>query len=67
MPTIKRDGYELKDIVRKGYPLSKVYRNGYLVWQKGGGGGEEIIASGFRNGYWVDELPWIDTDAWRDN
>ena len=58
MPTIKRDGYELKDIVRKGYPLSKVYRNG---------GGGDVIASCFGNGYWIDELPWIDTDAWRDN
>jgi hypothetical protein len=50
MPTIKRSGYELKDIVRKGYPLSKVYRNGYLVWQKGGGGGGDIVASCFGNG-----------------
>lgn len=66
MPTIKRDGYELKDIVRKRYPLAKVYRKGYLVWQKGGGG-VDVIASCFGNGYWIDELPWIDTDAWRDN
>lgn len=67
MPTIKRNGYELNDIVRKRYPLSKVYRNGYLVWQKGGGGGGDIVASCFGNGYWIDELPWIDTDAWKDN
>lgn len=67
MPTIKRGGYELVDIIRQGYPLLKVFRSGYLVWDKTKEDIDDESMSCFGNGYWVDTLPWLDSDAWRDN
>ena len=67
MPNIIRKGIEIKNIVRKGCPLTKVYRHGHLIWIRGGGGDESQNKSCFGNGYWVDTLPWIDTDGWKDN
>jgi len=26
-----------------------------------------LFLSCFGRGYWVDELPWVDTDAWENN
>ncbi len=66
MPTIKRGGYELVDIIRQGYPLLKVFRSGYLVWDKTNDD-EKEPSSCFGNGYWIDTLPWLDSDAWKDN
>ena len=41
--------------------VSAVYRGLILVWSKLG-----QIMSCYGNGYWIDEYPWADNDAWMD-
>lgn len=38
--------------------IQMVYRGTRLIWQ--------AIRSCFGKGYWEDELPWDDDDAWQD-
>ena len=45
-------------------PISSVYAGSLLIWRKGGEGGG--IAC-FSCGIWKDELPWVDTEIWKDN
>ena len=49
----------------KGYPLKMVYRKGYLVWSKESGPVE--AQSCFGRGYWVNTLPWLNNDGWKNN
>lgn len=37
--------------------ITAVYNGTRLVWQ--------AIRSCFGNGFWVNEKPWINTDAWK--
>ena len=61
---IIRKNTKIGSIVRKGYPLKMVYRKGYLVWSKDSG---EEAGSCFGRGYWVNQLPWLNKDAWKNN
>lgn len=61
---IIRNGLNIKDIIRGNRPLVIIYRNGRIVWRKDGG---EEANSCFGNGYWVNSLPWINSDAWKNN
>ena len=38
------------------YIVTKIYRGVNLVWS--------LIRSCFGNGFWVNEMPWINDDAW---
>lgn len=62
---IIRNGLNIKDINKNKGPLKMVYYHGALVWNKD----NEIIQgnSCFGSGYWVNSLPWINSDAWRNN
>jgi hypothetical protein len=61
---IKNRNKEVKEIIIKGYRLSKIYNKRYLVWSIDSGGD---ISSCFGGGYWVNALPWINNDAWKNN
>lgn len=37
--------------------ITAVYKGSRLVWQ--------AIRSCFGNGFWINDKPWIDTDAWK--
>lgn len=39
-------------------PITAIYKGAQLVW--------ESIRSCFGRGFWVDEAPWNDDDAWMD-
>lgn len=38
--------------------ITAVYANARLVWQ--------LIRSCFGSGYWIQDKPWIGTDAWKE-
>lgn len=40
-------------------PIQKVYLGGVLVWDKN--------SSCFGSGYWIEHLPWLESDAWIEN
>lgn len=42
-----------------GKAVSAVYYGAKLVW--------EAISSCFGSGYWINNRPWSDTDAWRNS
>lgn len=48
----------LKDIL-------KVYSGLKLVWSKASESDSELLCC-YSNGYWMDEYPWIDDNAWAD-
>ncbi len=62
---IIRKGKNIIEIMTKGYPLKMVYRKGYLVWSKESGPVE--AQSCFGRGYWVNTLPWLNNDGWKNN
>ena len=39
--------------------VSTIYKAGRIVWQ--------YIRSCFGKGYWINEKPWSNTDAWKNN
>ena len=51
---------DISGIYINGKDISSVYYGLSLVWTKLNG------MSCYGNGYWVDEYPWIDNDAWMD-
>lgn len=61
---IKRDDIKIVGIANDKYRLNKVYRDGYLVFSLTNW---DVDTSCFGNGYWVNTLPWINSDAWRNN
>ncbi len=61
---IFKNKLNIGDIRKSGYPLKMVYRKGYLVWSKDSGEGAK---SCFGNGYWVNSLPWLNSDGWKNN
>lgn len=41
------------------HPISLLYLGAHKIWQ--------AVSSCFGSGYWRQEQPWKDTDAWRNN
>ncbi len=41
------------------YAVTEIYRGARLVWS--------AIKSCFGKGFWVNEKPWLNNDAWRNN
>ena len=39
--------------------IIEIYLGKYLMWQ--------AIRSCFGKGYWIPNLPWINTDIWKNN
>lgn len=62
---IVRKGKNIIGIMTKGYPLKMVYRKGYLIWSNNKNTDESN--SCFGRGYWINSLPWLNTDAWKNN
>lgn len=50
---------EVEGINIKNTPIQAVYKGMCVVW--------EAIRSCFGNGMWINEKPWINTDAWKNN
>ena len=42
----------------KWWVVEEVYRGARLVWQ--------AVRSCFGTGAWLEERPWLDSDAWKD-
>lgn len=55
---IIRNGKEIVEILRGTSPLMEVYHKKYLVWQ--------AARSCFGSGYWINDRPWLNDDAWKD-
>ena len=62
---IFKNGKNIKDINHKGYSLSKVYNKEYLVWLKNKSPQE--YSSCYGSGHWINSLPWLNDDAWKNN
>jgi hypothetical protein len=56
---IERNRKEIVEIIRGTLPLSEVYHGKFLVWQ--------IMKSRscFGSGYWINDKPWLNDDAWK--
>lgn len=50
-------GKEISAICYKGKLINAVYFMSVLVWQS--------ATSCFGRGYWINTLPWSNTDVWR--
>lgn len=61
---IKKSDIKIIGIHNDKYRLNKIYRSGYLVY---GDEGSETSSSCFGSGHWINSLPWINSDAWRNN
>jgi hypothetical protein len=62
---IKKNDIKIIGILNDKYRLSKIYRSGYLVYGDEGGG--DTSSSCFGSGHWINSLPWINSDAWKNN
>lgn len=62
---IVKGRHNIIDIRKTRYPLKSVYHKRYLVWSRGGE--SEEAQSCFGRGYWVNNLPWLNNDAWKNN
>jgi hypothetical protein len=56
---IIKNGKEIIEIYHGKNSINEIYRGKMLVWQ--------VARSCFGNGYWINEKPWVNTDAWRNN
>lgn len=56
---IIKNGKEVVEYYHGKTPLIEMYRGKHLIWQ--------AIRSCFGMGYWVNNKPWINTDAWKNN
>lgn len=50
---------EISSIYHGSTPLSAVYKGAILIWQ--------AVRSCFGSGAWIEEKPWLDDEAWKDN
>lgn len=50
---------EVVAIYRGSKVITRIYRGVNLVW--------EAVRSCFSKGFWVNTLPWVNDDAWRNN
>lgn len=57
LPVTEIHGKDSEGVIRT---ISAVY-NGYgrLIWQ--------AVRSCFGRGYWINNKPWLNTDAWKNN
>lgn len=55
---IKLGNKEISAIRLGSNVISAVYKGSVLIWQ--------AIRSCFGLGYWDDDKPWLDEDAWQD-
>lgn len=53
---IRYKGYIISSWIYKGEKLSSIRRKSELIW--------EAIKSCFGKGYWINDYPWNNTDAW---
>lgn len=60
---IEKNGHEITSIFRKGRETTEVWlfvKGAWrVVW--------ELIRSCFGRGFWVNEQPWNNEDAWKNN
>jgi hypothetical protein len=56
---IIRNGKEIIEINKGKDTCIEVYMGKYLIWQ--------LVRSCFGNGYWVNDMPWLNDDMWRNN
>ena len=56
---IIKNGKEVIEIYRKQKICIEVYKGKLLIYQ--------IARSCFGSGYWINDKPWLNTDAWRNN
>ena len=61
---IKFNGKEPRSILYMNRPVLAVYINKKLIWPQKKI--SDIILSCYYNGYWIDEYPWTDDNAWTD-
>lgn len=54
---IFKNGKEITEIYYGTLPLAEVYRGKLLVWQ--------AARSCFGKGFWINERPWLNVDAWK--
>ena len=58
---INRNKKEIVEIIHGAVPLTEVRRGKILVWQQAEQGD---VRSCFGAGYWINNLPWLNDDAW---
>lgn len=58
---IVRNKKEVIEIIHGAVPLVEVRRGRILVWEKEAPGD---VSSCFGSGHWINELPWLNDDAW---
>lgn len=56
---IKKNNKDTAEIYRGSLAIAFVYKGARLVWQ--------AVASCFGAGYWINNYPWSNTDAWGKN
>ena len=56
---ISRSKKEVSDIFHGALPLVEVRHGKVIVWQK------EASRSCFGSGYWINQNPWLNDDAWK--
>ena len=54
---IFKNGHEITFISKGNKTIDAVYKGGRLVWQ--------AVRSCFGAGYWRNDKPWINNEAWR--
>lgn len=62
---IIRNGQNIKNIYTRGLNIGKIYHNGLLVFTTESKDYES--SSCFGSGYWINVLPWLNDDAWKNN
>ena len=60
---ITRSKKEVIEIVHGAVPLEEVRRGKILVWQREQE--QQASSSCFGSGYWINNLPWLNDDAWK--
>lgn len=56
---IKKNNKDTAAIYRGSRAIAFVYKGARLVWQ--------AVASCFGAGYWINNYPWSNADAWKNN
>lgn len=55
------NNHDISGVYSGSTDIHKVYKGLILVWSK-----ITEILSCYSNGYWMDEYPWVDDNAWAD-
>ena len=59
---ITRNKKEIVEIIRGVLPVMEVRRGKILVWRASHE--ESDVNSCFGSGHWINDLPWLNDDAW---